>query len=126
MTTAYNPSRRQLLRRTGCGIGLLGLAGMGHDGILLPATAASVPNPLAPRRTHFAAAAKRVIWVFVNGGPSQVDTWDYKPQLAKWDGKSMREFDPEFKNTTGFFKNSVGNIMKSPFTFTARDKPNLE
>ena len=52
--------------------------------------------------------AKRVIWIFINGGPSQVDTWDYKPALARWDGKSIREFDPSFKNTTGFFKNEVG------------------
>src|SRR5690606_18285007 len=66
------------------------------------------------------AKAKRVIWVFINGGPSQVDTWDYKPALEKWDGKSIKEFDPTFKDTTGFFKNAVGALMKSPFEFTPR------
>ena len=66
------------------------------------------------------AKAKRVIWFFVNGGPSHVDTWDYKPALAKWDGKSIKEFDPTFKNTTGFFKDAVGGLMKSPFRFSPR------
>ena len=55
----------------------------------------------------FSARAKRVIWLFINGGPSHVDTWDYKPELEKWDGKSIKEFAPEFENTTGFFKNAV-------------------
>jgi hypothetical protein len=77
-------------------------------------------NPMAARRPHFAATASRVIWIFVNGGPSQVDTWDYKPALAQWDGKSINLFDPEFKNTTGFFKDAVGSIMQSPFKFTPR------
>lgn len=113
-------TRRQLLRQAGCGMGLLGLAGILHDEGLLQSAAAATTAPLGARKSHFPARAKHVIWVFVNGGPSQVDTWDYKPQLAKWDGKTMREFDPEFKNTTGFFKNSVGNIMKSPFKFTPR------
>ena len=106
-------TRRQLLRQAGCGVGLLGLAGLLHD-------EAQAAASMAARQSQFPAKAKHVIWVFVNGGPSQVDTWDYKPQLAKWDGKTMREFDPDFKNTTGFFKNSVGNIMKSPFQFSPR------
>ena len=72
------------------------------------------------RPGHFPAKAKRVIWFFVNGGPSHVDTWDFKPALAKWDGKSIKEFDPGFKNTTGFFKDAVGGLMKSPFRFSPR------
>ena len=75
---------------------------------------------MAARPGHFRARAKRVIWIFTNGGPSQVDTWEYKPALERWHGKSMREFDPSFQNTTGFFKNQVGSLMKSPFRFTPR------
>jgi hypothetical protein len=75
---------------------------------------------MAPRPPHFPARAKRVIWIFINGGPSQVDTWDYKPGLTRWDGKSMREFDASFKDTTGFFSKQVGGLMKSPFQFTPR------
>ncbi|MFI5460863.1 MAG: DUF1501 domain-containing protein [Isosphaerales bacterium] len=121
-------SRRRLLQQAGCGFGLIGLAGMlDHEGLLETAARAGdagptalALSPMAPRAPHFAARAKRVIWVFINGGPSQVDTWDYKPALAKWDGKSMKEFDPSFKNTTGFFKDAVGGLMKSPFRFTPR------
>ena len=69
----------------------------------------------SPRgRPHFAAKAKRVIWLFMNGGQSQVDTWDYKPELEKRDGQSLEGFDPK----TGFFPASVGGLMKSPFQFT--------
>ena len=118
-------SRRQMLAKAGCGFGMLGLAGLLQDeGLLGSARADSLGNralnPLASRDGHFTAKAKHVIWLFINGGPSYVDTWDYKPSLEKWNGKSIREFEPEFKNTTGFFKNSVGNLMKSPFKFTPR------
>jgi hypothetical protein len=119
-------TRREWLSRAGCGAGLLGLAALLDDQSLLgsPARAADAGsvglNPLAPRTTHLPARAKHVIWIFANGGPSQVDTWDYKPALEKADGKSIREFDPQFSNQTGFFSNSVGNLMKSPFEFTPR------
>jgi hypothetical protein len=118
-------SRRQLLSRAGCGFGLIGLAGLlADEGLLSAATSGDLGsrllNPLAPQPAHFPAKATRVIWLFINGGPSHVDTWDFKPGLGKWDGKSIREFDPEFKNTTGFFKDAVGNLMKSPFEFTPR------
>lgn len=117
--------RREMLARTGCGFGLLGLAGLlQDDGLLRTAAADSLGKralqPLAPQQPHFPAKATRVIWIFVNGGPSHVDTWDYKPALEKWDGKSMTEFDSGFENTTGFFKNAVGNLMKSPFEFRPR------
>ncbi len=119
--------RREFLARAGCGFGLIGLAGLFADeGLLGLARGASddlgarALNPLAPQPPHFAAKATRVIWIFINGGPSHVDTWDFKPALEKWHGKSIREFDPEFKDTTGFFKNAVGNLMKSPFAFTPR------
>ena len=118
-------SRRQLMKQAGCGFGLVALAGLLSDeGLLSTGEAADLGsrslNPLAAQETHFPASANRVIWIFANGGPSQVDTWDYKPALEKWDGKSIKEFDPAFTNTTGFFKNAVGSLMKSPFKFTPR------
>ncbi len=105
-------TRRQLLARCGGGAGALALAQ------LLTAEAhADNPkrplNPLAPRQAHFPAKAKAVIWVFVNGGHSHVDTWDYKPELIKQDGKPL----PGFDKHTGFFINAVGPLMKSPFTW---------
>jgi Protein of unknown function (DUF1501) len=118
--------RRQFLRDTGCGFGLLGLASLLSDEGFIPKTSAAdglgsrALHPLDPQPSHFPAKAKRVIWIFVNGGPSHVDTWDYKPGLEKAHGKSIKEYAPEFTNTTGFFKDSVGNLMKSPFEFTPR------
>ncbi len=68
-------------------------------------------NPMAPKAPHFKARAKNVIWIFANGGPSQVDTWDYKPGLNARDGQTLEGFD----NKTGFFPDQVGALMKSPF-----------
>ncbi len=108
-------TRRQFLSRAGQGFGMLALAGLLQEqGLLVgPAAAASTVNPLEPRQPHFPAKAKAVIWLFLNGGPSQVDTWDYKPELAKRDGKELEGFD----KTTGFFSEQVGPVMKSPFKF---------
>jgi len=103
-------SRRDFLSRTGSGAGMIGLAS------LLESTAraaADEVNPLAPKKPHVAAKAKSVIWLFMNGGQSQVDTWDYKPELAKFDGKEL----PGFDKNTGFFVNAVGGLLKSPFSF---------
>ncbi len=102
-------NRRQWLQHCGMGAGALGLAGLLQEERLLAAAA----DPLAPRLPHFAAKAKAVIWIFVNGGQSQVDTWDYKPELAKRDGQALEGFD----RFTGFFANAVGGLMKSPFEF---------
>jgi len=93
---------------------MLGLATLlQSEGILQPAGAADISNPLAPKDGHFDGRVKRVIWLFINGGPSHVDTWDYKPELEKSDGKELEGFD----RFTGFFANSVGPLMKSPFKF---------
>ena len=105
-------SRRDFLARVGNGFGLTALAGLLHREGLLAGEAAA-PNPLAPRQSHFPVKAKAVIWLFMNGGPSHVDTWDYKPALAKSDGKSL----PGFDKYTGFFSDQVGPLMKSPFKF---------
>lgn len=118
-------TRRDWLRRAGAGLGMLGLAGLlADEGLLGSAAAAEATprslDPFAERPSHFLPRAKRVIWIFINGGPSHVDTWDYKPKLAELDGKSIKSIDPEFKETTGFFRNQVGGLMKSPFRFAPR------
>lgn len=76
-------TRRQLLQRAACGFGSVALAG------LLGEQAAARTNPLAPKPPHFAPRAKRVIFVFMQGGPSQVDTFDYKPRLQRDDGNRV-------------------------------------
>ena len=101
-------SRRQLFQRAGGGFGMLALASL-----LERAGLASSLNPLAPKAPPLRARAKSIIWIFANGGPSQVDTWDYKPELAKRDGQPLDGFDAK----TGFFPASVGPLMKSPFAW---------
>ena len=78
-------SRRQVLQSAGAGFGYLALAGMlGFQ----QARAAKAKNPLAPRKPHFEAKAKRLIFVHMNGAMSQHDTFEYKPQLIKDHGKA--------------------------------------
>ena len=79
-------SRRDLLNRMGTGIGALGLAAIFQEQGLL-ANTVEKSNPLAPKKTHFPAKAKRIIHLFMNGGPSQVDTFDPKPSLVKYNGQ---------------------------------------
>src|SRR4051812_27187845 len=116
LNSAYS-SRRDFLQRTGCGFGLTALSALLADQRVLAAPSSPISsaslNPLSPKTPHFAARAKSVIWLFMNGGQSQVDTWGYKPGLVKADGQELKGFD---KNT-GFFSNDVGPLMKSPFKF---------
>ncbi|MDB5342293.1 MAG: hypothetical protein JWP89_670 [Schlesneria sp.] len=109
---AFN-SRRQFLQKAGNGFGALALAGLLNQEGRLSAASSSSLNPLAPHAGHFPGTAKSVIWLFMNGGPSQVDTWDYKPELEKRDGKELTGFD----QATGFFAGQAGPMMKSPFKF---------
>jgi len=93
-----------MLARAGGGFGILAFASMLQ----------AAKNPFSPKvPMQVGGKAKSIIWIFTNGGPSQVDTWDYKPELAKRDGQTLEGFDPK----TGFFPGSVGGLMKSPFEF---------
>jgi hypothetical protein len=100
-------SRRDLLARVGTGLGSLGLAALlaGEQDLL-----AAGNNPLSPKRPHYKARAKRVIHLFMNGGPSQVDTFDPKPALTKYHGQRPPGADKRTERRTG-------GLMKSPFAF---------
>ena len=117
-------TRRDWLRRAGGGMGLLGLAALlADEGLLVNAARAAElgghsSDPMMPRSPHFPAKAKSVIWIFINGGPSHVDTWEHKPAMEKYDGQPLKGMDPK----TGFFRDAVGPLMKSPFKFTPRGK----
>src|SRR5688572_12836673 len=88
-------TRREFLWETGAGFGALGLTGLfGNDPLLAGAadgqkTKVKFTNPMAPKPPMFPAKAKAVIFLFMYGGPSQVDTFDEKPELAKLDGKTI-------------------------------------
>ncbi|MBA3313651.1 MAG: DUF1501 domain-containing protein [Planctomycetota bacterium] len=106
-------TRRRLLRQAGIGFGSVALASM----LATESDANEVRDPLALKAPHEPTAkAKAVIWLFMNGGPSHVDTWDFKPELQKKHDQQLAGFD---KNT-GFFTEQVGPLMKSPFEFTPR------
>src|SRR5688572_23076915 len=104
-------SRRAALRAAACGFGHLGLAGLLADAGLLAADSKPL-NPLAPKEPHFAPKAKRVIFLFMHGGPSSVDTFDPKPRLDRDHGKPL-----PFKRPLAFDDKAPGPLMRSPWAF---------
>ncbi|MEL7498486.1 MAG: DUF1501 domain-containing protein [Planctomycetota bacterium] len=85
-------TRRQLLQQSACGFGALALAGICSNQATAnddPPKLSDVHTTLEPREPMFAARAKRVIFIFMQGGPSQVDSLDYKPELIESDGKEI-------------------------------------
>lgn len=86
---ACSLTRRELLRRSGMGFGMLGLGAVLGQDVASPARADGGVNPLTAKPPHFAGKAKHVIHLFMNGGPSHVDTFDPKPALAKYAGKEL-------------------------------------
>jgi len=109
-------SRREMLQQTGMGFGLLGAIGL----LAGPASANDqTSNPLAVKSSHFRPRAKRVIHIYLNGGPSQVDTFDPKPELAKYNGQPL----PTGNLTT---ERRTGAAMASPFKFQKYGQSGLE
>ena len=106
-------TRRELLNRCGMGFGALGLAGV------LDGENARASSPLAPRGSHFPGKAKHVIHIFMNGGPSHVDTFDPKPQLTRFHGKEL-----PFKNLRT--ERKTGAAFKSPYTFKKYGQAGIE
>lgn len=84
-----NQSRRQMLFRTGFGLGGLTLSSMMPGGGIFAASAASLVDPLAPKDPHFGAKAKSVIWLHMDGAPSTLDLFDYKPELIRLAGQEV-------------------------------------
>ena len=104
-------NRRDMLRTMGAGFGMAGFAGM------LSAETAS--NPLAPKNPHFAPKAKHIIFLFLNGGPSQVDTFDPKPLLQKYSGQPIPSGTLKTERKTG-------SLLGSPFKFNRCGKSGIE
>jgi len=111
-------SRRELLRRTGLGFGSLALAQlMGGEGMLEVAQADAI-RPLAPKLPHFPAKAKHVIHLFMNGGPSHVDTFDPKPELTRRHGQELPINLPTERKT--------GAAYASPYKFEKYGQSGIE
>ena len=114
-------SRRQMLARCGTGFGVMALSSLLDDIGLLAAGASAGPAslPLAPRAPHFVPRAKRVVHLFMNGGPSQVDTFDPKPALDRYHGQPLPLTNLRTERKTGA-------AMRSPFKFQRYGKSGLE
>jgi hypothetical protein len=111
-------ARRELLSRIGFGLGSLALGSLSPP-IAPGVRAADAARPLASRPPHFAPRAKHVIHLFMNGGPSQVDTFDPKPALAEYAGKSL----PSAPLAT---ERKTGSAYPSPFKFSRYGASGLE
>ncbi|MBI1831639.1 MAG: DUF1501 domain-containing protein, partial [Planctomycetes bacterium] len=116
-------TRRELLRRSGMGFAALGLAQLLQDE-LLATPVANAPgsaghSPLAVRQAHFPGKAKRVIHLFMNGGPSHVDTFDPKPLLARYAGQALPRENLRTERRTGA-------AFPSPFKFQRHGKSGIE
>ncbi|MCH2118634.1 MAG: DUF1501 domain-containing protein [Pirellulales bacterium] len=110
-------TRREVLHRSGMGLGALALAevmptGVGHSD-------QRARNPLVSKSPHFQGKAKHVIHLFMNGGPSHLDTFDPKPQLARYAGSNIPGGNPKTERPTGA-------IFPSPFRFDRHGESGLE
>jgi hypothetical protein len=117
-------SRRELLLRLGGGMGVVGLSTVLADAGLLAADSANprhAANPLAPKPPHFEPKARRLIFLFMNGGPSHVDTFDPKPELTKHAGEPLPE---SFSANT--MRKKKGNLMASPFKWQPHGQSGIE
>jgi hypothetical protein len=112
-----NPiSRRALLRRSAVGFGSLALASLLADESHADQLSA---NPLAAKPPHFPARAKRVIFLFMKGGPSHVDTFDPKPLLSRDDGQPLPFAKPRVQFA------ATGNLLGSPWKFAQHGQSGL-
>ena len=120
MMNSYPPvCRREMLRRSAVGMGTLGLASMLATPRETSAAAGGFISPMAPKPPQFPAQAKHVIHIFCNGGPSHVDTFDPKPALQKFAGKSLPTDNLKTERKTGA-------ALPSPFTFRKYGESGIE
>ncbi len=110
-------TRRDALKRFATGFGMAGFAATAGQPLLGAEVATG--NPWMPRPPHFPGKAKHVIVVFLQGGLSQIDSFDYKPMLQKYDGKPLPYETPRTEFATG-------NLMKSPFSFKKYGQNGIE
>lgn len=103
-------NRREILTRSGCGLGAVALSA------LLATESSAAEQPLAVREPHIPARAKRVIFLFMPGGPSQVDTFDPKPQLTKRNGEDSPKL----------YLGQQRKLLASPWKFCKHGKCGLE
>ena len=116
-------SRRQMLLRSANGFGAVALAALLNDASYGEVSSASPSGPLAPRRSHHAAKAKSIIFLYMDGGPSQVDTFDPKPRLAREHGQPLKMKAPP----TQFIPHDTPpKVLASPFKFARHGEAGID
>src|SRR5215475_14211843 len=121
-TTSASVTRREMLTRVGLGFGMMGLAGVLADDQRTGQTAkgGTMPmGPLAVRQPHFAPKAKQVVHLFMNGGPSHVDTFDPKPILDKYHAKPLP--NPNLRT-----ERKTAGALRSPYKFQRYGRNGME
>ncbi|HZT41532.1 MAG TPA: DUF1501 domain-containing protein [Chthonomonadaceae bacterium] len=119
-------TRRHFFQQAGYGIGTLALSALLQESSLAPASAApsDAGNPLGPKKPHFPAKAKNIIFLFMAGAPSQLDLFDPKPKLNQYNGQSIPE---EFVQGERFaFIKGTPKLLGSPHTFQKQGKSGIE
>ena len=118
-------SRRDFLSNCANGIGAFALADLlAADGLTAAAGPLTTENSLAPRRPHFAPKAKSIIYMFMEGGPSQYELFDPKPALEKYDGEPL---PPSMtKDLKLAFIKPTAKVMASPFKFRRYGQSGME
>lgn len=124
---AAAPSRREFLARSAFGFGALAAGELlARDGWSDETQPVAGVNPLAPKPPHFPAKAKSVIFLFMTGGPSHLDTFDPKPELKRLDGQPLPESDKTDGLALQFMQAQHGKLMASPFAFRKHGQSGLE
>ena len=100
-------NRRDWLRTAGCGFGGVALSALAH-------WEAQATNPLSPRQPHHPPRARSIIFLYMHGGASHIDTFDYRPELARHHGQQL---PASVNNSRNQFNQNLGTIMQSPWAF---------
>ncbi len=116
MESERNLSRREMLRKSACGFGWLAFTALAAEGTTRPDPA----SPLAPRPPRHPARARRVIHLYMEGGPSPMDTFDHKPALERHDGQTA-----QLDRSKGQSNVTRGRVRRSPFRFSPRGESGL-
>ncbi len=111
--------RRGMLSRCGMGFGSMALGGMLNAGLVSSALGAESSNPMLPKPAQFPSKVKHVIHLFMNGGPSQVDTFDPKPELQRRGGQTISDGNLETERPTGA-------LFPSPYRFHRYGQSGIE
>ncbi len=120
MVDFLSSTRREMLSRCGCGLGLLALAHMLNRDVRASDETGRAVRPYEGRRTHHLPRAKRVIFLYMPGGPSHVDLLDPKPRLVAENGQPLPFEKPKLE------RKKTGNLLASPWKFSRHGESGIE